>query len=659
MKIFLLLFLLFISLLYAQNDKNDLQYETSPYLKQHENNPVHWHAWNTKTLLKAQKEHKAIFLSIGYSTCHWCHVMAKESFENKKIAKLLNKYFIAIKVDREEMPQIDALYQNIFYHVHKRTGGWPLSVFMTPQREVFSITGYIPPQKESYSEGFSKLIQELARLYNNKKVLQKKIRKIQTAVKTNVKLFFTQNKNISLDTLKKSIQKSFDDICIGFGTGRKFPEAAKLSLMMDLAVLTKNKKLQKNSFEMLDVMALRGLYDQIGGGFFRYSIDVNWEIPHFEKMLYNQAELIPLYVRAYTLKSKKLYKNIVQETIAMVDKRFLKHNLYWSASNADSEGKEGAFFIFTTKEIQQALKNNPYAAEIRDALGFSIEGNFKNKVHINFETQTRPPCFALFRKNLYQLKAKKTYPFIDKKINTAWNAMMIEALYKASAIDKKYAKTADKNLAALEKLMLRKGELYHQTIFGVKPKQKGLLEDYSFFISALIAGYEVDYDAKKLDFAEYLLNLAKSKFCKKGVWYLSDDALHVKAGLNDKYYTSPLSKMLQNIIKLAALKASFSYEKLAHKSINSLKQELIQKQADVPALAQAYLMQDLGVVVLKSSKENLLKNAKIMQKIKYPYVLSEAKEYNDFLACTLRRCFAKSKNLNSVIQIIDTNFIRK
>ncbi|WP_226966485.1 thioredoxin domain-containing protein [Sulfurimonas sediminis] len=431
MKILFLLFLSVASLLCA---KNDLQYETSPYLKQHENNPVHWYAWNKKTLLLAQKENKPLFLSIGYSTCHWCHVMARESFENEKIAQLLNKYFISVKVDREEMPQIDALYQNIFYHVHKRTGGWPLSVFMTPQREVFYITGYIPVQKEFYSEGFSDLLQKLSQLYTDKKALQTKIDTIDKAVSTAVKDSDTEDTNVSLTTLKNSLKKSFDTVYAGFGTGRKFPEASRLSLMMDLAAVTQDNTLQKYSYAMLDAMALRGLYDHIGGGFFRYSVNANWEIPHFEKMLYNQAQLLPLYVRAYEKSHKKLYKNVVQETIAMVKRRFLHHNLYWSASSAESRGKEGAFFTFTPQEIRKALKNNPETKEIEDTLGFSIEGNFNNKVVLNFETKERPHGFEYFKKALLHVRQKKKYPFIDTKINTAWNAMMIEALYKASRI---------------------------------------------------------------------------------------------------------------------------------------------------------------------------------------------------------------------------------
>ena len=656
MKILLLFIFIVVSPLFA---KNDLQYETSPYLKQHENNPVNWYAWNKKTLLLAQKEHKPIFLSIGYSTCHWCHVMARESFENKAIAQFLNKYFISIKVDREEMPQIDLLYQDIFYHLNKRSGGWPLSVFMTPSREVFYITGYIPLKQTSYSEGFLELMNKLLKLYNNKKILKQRINSIQKSMQSSVETSKREDANVSLITLSRSLKKSFDEVYAGFGDGRKFPEALRLSLMMDLAAIQGDATLKKYSFAMLDMMALRGVYDHIDGGFFRYSVDVNWEIPHFEKMLYNQSELIPLYVRGYQLSHKKLYKQIVEETIAMVNRRFGHYNFYWSASSAESEAQEGAYFTFTPQEIDNALKNNPYAKEIEDALGFSIEGNFNNKVVINFETLKRPRGFASFQKALLQVREEKKYPFIDKKINTAWNAMMIEALYKAASIDKNYAKMAEKTLKALKNTLFYRGELYHQTLLGKRPQQKGLLEDYSFFISALIAGYEVDYDEKKLDFAEYLLSVAKRKFYKNGIWYLSDDAFHVKAGVDDKYYTSPLSKMLQNIIKIASLQASFKYEKLSREGILHVKKQLIQKQAKAPALAKAYLMQELGIVVLKSTKKNLSKNANIIQNVQYPYVLTKAKEHSDFLACTLRRCFVKESNITNVLHVIEKEFKRK
>ncbi len=656
-KLLLILFLLSLNLTYAKEFKNLLQFESSPYLKQHESNKLEWMPWGEAAFEKAKRENKAIFLSIGYSTCHWCHVMARESFENEKLAQEFNKYFVSIKVDKEEMPHLDSHYQELHEKVKNRPGGWPLSVFMTSDKKPFYITTYIPPKRESYSEGLDTLLKKLSKKYKES-FAQEDVKRIENILAKPKVVSPQVRADISTQTLIKSILKSHDSIYGGFGRSKKFPEAAKLSLMMDLALIDENEKLLKYSYEMLDTMALRGLYDHVGGGFYRYTVDAAWEIPHFEKMLYNQAELIPLYVRGYTLSAKELYKTIVKESIDMLDKRFLHRSLYFSASDADTDHKEGEFFLFSTKQIREALKNNLHAKEIEESLEFTIEGNFEGSVHINFYMDDRPKGFKEFKIELLKIRKIKKYPFIDKKINTAWNALMIEALYKASIIDIKYKAKADKHLNALKDLMFGRGELYHQTIDDKKPTQLGYLEDYSFLISALIAGYEADYEDEKLDFAEYLLNKAKSKFYKNGIWYLADDEMNIKATLKDKYYTSPLSKMAQNILKIATLKESFRYEKLANKTLNSINAELRLKQADAPAAATAFLMQSLKIVSLKSKKENLIENEKKIKSIKYPFILSKKSDDNEYLACTMRRCFAKDAKLEKVIDAIQEN-IRK
>ncbi len=640
MKI-LSIIILFLLSLNAKEFTNALQFETSPYLLTHKNNPVDWMPWGEAAFKRAKRENKAIFLSLGYSTCHWCHVMERESFSNKKLAKLFNKYFISIKVDREEMPHLDALYQEVFLKMNHHSGGWPLSIFMTADKKVFFAGTYIPAYKQSYSQGLDTLLVKLGEKYKKNDVnFQKELAQIQEVI--NAEVVYEEHKagDISVESLSESLKENFDEIYSGFGNGRKFPEAAKLSLMLDLAQIQNDEELYDYAYEMLDIMALRGLYDQVEGGFFRYTVDAAWEIPHFEKMLYDQAELIPIYVRAYLRTGKNLYKDVVVETIKMLDERYMKNDLYYGASDADTNHEEGAYFIFSQKELQGS--------------GIEYVENFEGKMHLNIYDDERPKNFKKMRKKLLKIRAKKEYPFIDKKINTAWNSLMIEALYSASSIDKKYEKKAEKTLNALKDLMFQNYDLYHQTVLGVTPKQKGLLEDYSFFIGALIAGYEVTYDKEKLDFAEYLLNHANSKFYKKGVWYLSDDALHIKAGLIDKYYTSPLSKMLQNIINIAALKASFRYEKLALATLELQEDALKFKQSDAPALATAYLMQNLKVTTLKSKKKNLLKHKKEIKKIDYPYVLTKEEQYDDYLACTIRLCFSKDKNLKTVLKAIDS-----
>ncbi len=624
------IFLLFIIIqLFFSNSisANELKFESSPYLQAHKNDPVNWYPWG-RGVQEALKEDKPIFLSIGYSTCHWCHVMQRESFKNEALAKLLNKSFISIKVDREEMPQIDALYQELYLKVKGRRGGWPLTLFLTPKREVFYIGSYIPLHKESYAEGLETLVPKLAKDFYTHKLptLKKKPRELFESAK---------REKINAKILAKDLKESYDEIYSGFGVSKKFPEASKLSLMMDLAALNHDKELENFTYEMLDMMALRGLYDQVEGGFFRYSTDAAWEIPHFEKMLYTQAELIPPYVRAYLKTKKELYKNVVEETVAMLDKHYKKNNLYYSASNADTHEKEGAYFTFTKEEIGQTK--------------FEFYPNFKEQMHINIEDEKRPSFFNDAREKLLKVRETKEYPFIDTKINTAWNALMVEALYSASVINEKYAKMADKTLQALTDLMFDKGALYHQTLLGLAPTQKGLLEDYSFFISALIAGYEVDYDAKKLDFAEYLLQKSKEKFYKKGIWYLSDDGLKIKAGLLDKYYISPLSKMMQNIIKFASLKGKLSYEKFFLESMQVLQSHLEEKKSEVPALAEAYLMQKLQIMTIKSSTKNLIKNRELIESVNYPFVLRKKELYSDYLVCSLRKCYLKTPNLKKIL----------
>ncbi len=640
MRLLLLIFILFTTL-FAEELKNRLQYSTSPYLKQHETNPINWYPWGEAAFKLAKKEKKAVFLSIGYSTCHWCHVMAKESFENEEIAKIFNECFISIKVDREEMPHLDSYYQKLHKKLRGRIGGWPLSAFLTADKKPFYVATYIPSTKKPYHEGLDTLLPRICKEYSNDyESVLKKAKEIELGMYKSPKPVKLKDAKITTESLIASLSREYDNIYGGFGRQKKFPEASKLSLMMDLAIIKKDEKLYKKVLQTLDVMALRGIYDHIGGGFFRYSVDTAWEIPHFEKMLYNQAELIPLYVKAYLKTKNELYRDVVIETIAMLDKRFVKNNLYYSASDADTKHKEGAFFLYRPEQIRYALNNSEHRDVIVESLEFTIDGNFENKVHLNFYTPSRPKGFKAFKKELLKLHKNREYPFIDKKINTAWNALMIEALFKASLIDEKYALKAQQHLDALKEFMFDKGELHHQSLIGLKPIQKGLLEDYSFLISALIAGYEVDYKSEKLDFAEYLLSRAKSKFYKNGVWYLSDDKLNIRADLKDKYYSSALGKMSQNIIRVASLKASFKYEELALKTLASINADIEKLQSDAPASATAFMMQKIGVVTLKSSKKRLKKRSLDIEMIKHPYVLTKFQKDERYLACTMRSCFS-------------------
>jgi len=662
---FLLLSLLFFSLLLQAEFNNALKAETSPYLQQHAQNPVNWYAWNDQSLAKAKKEHKLIFLSIGYSTCHWCHVMAHESFENKKIAELLNRDYISIKVDREELPHLDKYYQNLHIFLKKRSGGWPLNAVWTEDAKAFYIATYIPPSEKYNIEGLDTLLPSLAKAYKkDSKNIFAQASKIQKSMKSlDSKDLKPVKINIEIkDKVFKGLQEQFDKVYYGFSIQPKFPEASKISLLFDLDAMGV-KGAKEMALQILDAMALHGLYDQVEGGFFRYSVDAAWEIPHFEKMLYTNAELIPLYVKAYKITKDELYKRIVDESIEMIENRFVSEGLYFSASDADSSHGEGGYYIYTYNEMIESMKNlNTYEQEeLIEALDFSEIGNFINEsedsqsyTHLNFYTDRVPKSFDKIKKNLQVLRSKREYPFIDKKINTAWNAMMIEALFLASDVDEKYLVLAEKRVFLLLEMMYTKGVLYHQSLVEKQPKQKALLEDYAFLISALIQGYEKNYNTQYLHLAKVLSNEAIEKLYDGKFWYLSDDSFEVYADMQDRYYKAAVSKLLISFVKLASLDSQRKYLLYAQEYIQKKSSILKENPADFASTIQILLREKRGYVSIKAKKENLQKAREKIENVHYPFVLSKADEgVKTYLACDMLQCFAIEDDITKLIEEIE------
>ncbi len=559
---------------------NDLENATSPYLQQHKNNPVKWHIWSERTFKLAQQENKPIFLSIGYSTCHWCHVMERESFEDEEVAKLLNRYFVAIKVDKEELPFVDTYFQQLFKQVKHRYGGWPLSIFMTPSKQVFYMAGYIPKYDKYAQEGFIHLLPKLHTLYLDKTKLKKRIETIQ-----NASLLSLKATTPKLKELQKAFLAHYDDIYGGFGTSAKFPQPQKLQLLLDVALALDDKDLEEAFFTTLDAMATRGIYDSVDGGWFRYSVDASWEIPHFEKMLYTQAELIELYARAYSLRKKPLYKRVIQESVAMLDHRFRSSKgLYYSALDAQSQGEEGGYYTFTQHELQKALKEVQDAKALIEALDDALP-NFDKKIHISLESDSRPKGFYRVQKRLQHIRAQREFGFIDKKINLAWNAMLAEALYQASYLDPSYTQKADRIVATLQEKLFDRGRLYHYMIGGKRVQQSELLEDYSFFAGALLAKYKKELDEESLHFAKYLLAHVRDTFYKNGVFVLDKSGFDVKASLDDKYYTSAYGKYLLDLVEYCHLSGE--------KRMCNFAKELLEKLPlgiDTPAATRAFLM---------------------------------------------------------------------
>jgi uncharacterized protein len=651
--LFLLLFLLFNFV-----SANDLYKATSPYLLQHKDNPVNWHEYNEATLVKAKSQNKLIFLSIGYATCHWCHVMASESFENEKIAALLNRDFISIKVDREEMSHLDTKYQRLHMLLRKRSGGWPLSAFLTPDAKPFYIATYIPDHAKYDMQGLDTMLLSMVKKFHQHP------NKIESRANHITKIETTLNSGkipevaIKLDILPKLLEaynEQYDTIYHGFSKQPKFPESSKLQLLFTMNTLGINEA-KIMALEVLDTMALSGLYDQVEGGFFRYATDPAWQMPHFEKMLYTNAELLANYLRAYQLSNKALYKSIIKESVAMIESRFAVQNLYYSASDADSGHEEGGYFIYSNPEIKKALLQVPQQnrEKVSSAFGLEMLPNFEQNWHISYDQESRLTLSYPFLKALRDIRKPREYPFIDTKINTAWNAMMIETLFKLSTIDTHYLALAKSHLEALLSLHYKKNVLYHQSVLGAEVKQKALLEDYAFLIAALVAGYEASFEERYLNLATQLSRQAKRKFYKNSRWYLSDDGLGIVADFQDKYYTAAKNKLLLSLHHLSAIQSDRELHSLVKKSAKNDSALIDAKPLATPSGILVQLALQKGFVTLKANKKNLLEHRNRIQKANIPFIALHSDEsLKGFLACDKNQCFAIKSNIDTILKIIE------
>ncbi len=655
-KIFVLLSVL--TFLYSYS--NHLADSTSEYLLQHAHNPVNWYPWCDEAFKKAKEEDKLIFLSIGYSTCHWCHVMEKESFEDEKIAELLNEDYVSIKVDKEQMPHIDSKYQTFLSKITKKRNGWPLSVILTPKGDVLYITTYIPPKEDYGVEGMQKLLPRLAKLYH------KNFKRAKRIIEANKKLVLKKSekkilKNSLEETYIEKMQKRYDNIYKGFDLRPRFPLASNLNLLFDIYLLTGDKRAQKMFFEPLDAMARGGIYDQIEGGFFRYSTHPDWIVPHFEKMLYTQAELILLYVKAYIFTKNPLYKRVVTETADEMIKRFQKNALFFSASDADSEGREGGYFVYTFMEVFKALKKNGFdekeIKEITEYFDITPVGNFEHRLS-NPQTNTgfekEPKRVKEVRKILKDLRKSRKFPFIDKKVITAWNAMMIKALLKASALDKKYEKEALVSLEKLIEKMYKKGVLYHQFLETHPVKQKAFFEDFVFLSDALTEAYETTYDKKYLKFAKLLANKAIKKFYdpKNKRWYLDDTDIKSPSVYQDRYYTAALSRFFHVLISLSNLTYDRKLLSKTKRFIENEREKIVAKIDISPEATRALIRIREGDVIIKSNIKNLFARKIEIERIKYPFKLTNVEDTEMFLACNEESCFAFDKNLSKIDRMI-------
>lgn len=510
------------------NYTNRLAKETSPYLLQHAHNPVDWYPWGEEALRAAREQDKPILLSIGYSTCHWCHVMEHESFENGEIAKLMNKNFINIKVDREERPDLDAIYMD-FVQMTTGSGGWPLTVFLTPDQAPFLGGTYFPPEDQYGRPGFKRLLQHVSEVYRaRREELEREREKIIQSLQRTTRLDTREGepKESLLREAYHRLLQIFDGRHGGFGTAPKFPNSMALAFLLRYYRRTKSDAALDMVNLSLTQMARGGIYDQLGGGFHRYSVDDRWLAPHFEKMLYDNALLSRIYLEAYQVTGNAYYRQIVQEALAYVQREMCDPSGgFYSAQDADSEGEEGKFFLWTPAEVEAVLDKED-AKLFNEYFDVTASGNFegKNILHHRIEPEAfgkttgmsaeqLQTFFNHTRQKLFQAREKRVKPGRDEKVLAAWNGMMLTAFAEAAWVfnEEGYLQTALCSAQFLTSRLFHSGRLFRSWKQD-EAKLNGYLEDYAQVAEGLITTYEVTGDLHWLEKARELTELQLDKF---------------------------------------------------------------------------------------------------------------------------------------------------
>lgn len=500
---------------------NKLVNEKSPYLLEHADNPVQWYPWGEEALTLAKKTGKPILLSLGYSACHWCHAMAYESFEDQETADLMNKLFINIKVDREERPDLDKIYQLAHQLITQRSGGWPLTVFLTPDEHIPFYAGtYFPKESDKHNPSFMQILNHIAHAFNEKK---EDIETLSTQLKEAfAQLTQTKIQNVTLHDEPiyngvKQLLEDFDEESGGFGDTPKFPHPLQCQFLLSVYARDQDQVVQKMILKTLDSMALGGIYDQLGGGFFRYSTDSDWEIPHFEKMLYDTALLISTYCQAYQTFKQPLYLRIIEESCNwLLNTMQSQAGAFYASLNADSAGMEGGYYLWDKAQIHQLLDDKAYVA-IKNYFNLDEAANFENLWHLYVKHE---PSFsktiAQAKKTLLAERKKHLPPSRDKKILSGWNALAIKALYQSADLLQRddYRQQADKALAFICENMFIRGKL--QAIH--KDEQSYLfayLDDVAYLLDAILQKLQHRNDKKYQKIAKQLVTLLTKHFYDK------------------------------------------------------------------------------------------------------------------------------------------------
>jgi len=646
---------------------NKLINEKSPYLLQHAYNPVDWHPWGDEAFEKAKREDKPVFLSIGYSTCHWCHVMERESFEDQEVADVLNADFISIKVDREERPDVDGIYMSVCQAMTGQ-GGWPLTVVMTPDKKPFFVGTYFPKNRQMGRIGLLELLSGIHNAWQNKRddIVKTGDDVVQMLQRPTV---VSEDVNLSKDILDQAysqLEQKFDGEYGGFGTAPKFPTPHNMLFLLRYWRHFGDKKALFMVEKTLTSMWQGGIYDHLGYGFARYSTDQKWLAPHFEKMLYDNALLCYSYLEAYQCTGNADFARVAEEVLTYVLRDMTdQEGGFYSAEDADSEGVEGKFYVFTRGQVLDILGEKE-GTIFADCYNISPQGNFEHGTNIlnligrtiseyakkvNLSTAELEDILTRGREALYHVREERIHPYKDDKILTAWNALMITAFAKASRVLKngKYAKVAQQCLEFIyAKLMRHDGRLLARYRTG-EAAHLAYLDDYAFLLMALIETYETTFAQRYLDQAVKLAEDMKKLFwdAKQGGFYFSgvdgEELIARPKELYDGAIPSGNSVTTLALQKLADLTGNEKWGKMAERQLHFFADEAARYAAGYTYFMMAldYYIADKTKVVIVGSVNDADTQAMLQVVL------------NHFLPEALVNFYDSSKELQDEYKVVD------
>jgi uncharacterized protein YyaL (SSP411 family) len=545
---------------------NRLANESSPYLLQHAHNPVDWFPWGEEAFAKARAEDKPVFLSIGYAACHWCHVMERESFENEAIARFLNEHFVSIKVDREERPDVDSIYMQAVQLMTSH-GGWPMSVFLTPDAQPFYAGTYFPPTDRHGMPGFPRVLANVAEAYRTRRdEVQEASREVTDAIGASLHAHGAADIDAAaLDRTGARIAQAYDHEHGGFGGAPKFPPSMVLDFLM-----------QRGGYDeiianTLTQMAEGGIYDQIGGGFHRYSVDERWLVPHFEKMLYDNALLARLYTRAWQWSRRPLFALIAHEILGFVEREMTAPSGgFYSTLDADSEGEEGKFYVWTRAEVMNVL--GVEEGEVFCALyDITDRGNWegKNILHVVRDVESHADLVARAKCKLYGVRARRVWPARDEKILTAWNGWMLAAFAEACVAFGRYEETVRRSAEFLLTRADGNGRVMRTE------KIAGLLEDYTGYAWGLTLAYEATHERRYLDAARNAMEQVLERFADENGGFFDTPIDHEKLitrpkDLFDNATPSGNSVAAEVLLRLVILFGDERFTRAATRALDSV-----------------------------------------------------------------------------------------